>query len=131
MANAQVGRPIRVQSPPKFDNCTVRGGTWEEDDATKIEMNEDADEETFNTTAYDRGSDIKTDVYPDADFEPEVNGVLTETSASATEAGLDEPRSWVITKIARKRYGKRGLIYSCNLIRRDAQDTTQITEAES
>lgn len=117
--NAQVGTPILVKSPPLFAEGTVRGGSWEEDDSTKQEINLNADEEQFNTTAYDEGEDVKCDFYPNAGFDPKTNDVLTEI-------GVDTPRSWVINKVSRKRFGKRGLIYSLMMGRHSAQDTTQV-----
>jgi hypothetical protein len=127
--NSQVGIPILTKRPPLFANATVRGGTWNEDDATKSEQNLNADEETFNTTAYDKGEDVATDLFPHAAYSPAVNDVLTEqwNPANGAQPGGWVARSWVITKIRRTRFGKRGLIYSVTLIRRDALDTSQTT----
>jgi hypothetical protein len=127
--NAQVGSPIVVERPPLFDNFTIRGGTYEEDDATKTELNPNADEETFNVTAYDEGEDIKLQGYPAAGYNPRVNDVLTETwnPANGAQPGGWVARAFVITKRKRTRFGKRGLIYVLDVIRRTALDTSQVT----
>jgi hypothetical protein len=120
MPNSQVGAAILVKSPPTFAEGQVRGGTGEEKDATQQEANLNADEEQFNTTAYNEGEDVKCDFFPYVGFDPKVNDVLTEIN-------VDTPRSWVISSVDRKRFGKRGLIYSLAMSRHSAQDTTQVT----
>src|SRR4051812_9002978 len=99
MPNAQVGSPIVVERPPLFANFTIRGGTYEEEDATKTEQNLNADEETFNVTAYDEGENIPVQGYPKAGYNPRVNDVLTELWNPANGVQPDgwTPRSMVIT----------------------------------
>lgn len=132
--NHQVGRILITRVPPLFEHLTVRGGTWTETDATKTQQEMDGNEETFNIAAYDQGQDVKCDVFPDSGFEPQVNDVLPETAESAAIAAAegidiwedDGVRRWVITKIDRKQFGKRQLIFSLELIRRKALDATQV-----
>jgi hypothetical protein len=119
-ANSQVGRQLRTSRPPTFANYTVRGGTWQENDATKTEAQMNGDEETFNLTGWDPGIDAKAELFPDAGYELYVLDVLTET-------GVDAPRSFVVQSITKKNFGKRALIYEVSLIQRTALDTTQVS----
>src|ERR1043166_5323006 len=107
MANSQVGRQLAVESAPQFTNFTVRGGTWKQKGsggATKVEMNENADEETFNLTGWDPGIDATCDLFPDAGFTLDALDVLPEIN-------VDNPRTFVVAEPPEKsRFGKRGIV---------------------
>lgn len=120
MPNSQVGKQLRTQAPPQFANCTVRGGSWTEKDSTKTEEQMNELEETFNITGWDPGIDAKCDLFPDAGFDLHVLDVLDEINT-------DTPRSFVIKTIDKKGFGKRALMYSVELIQRNALDTTLVS----
>lgn len=149
--NHQVGTQLVTRRPPvlttlyrgassiDITGTRVRGGTWLEDDVTQSEKELDEVEEAFNITAWNRGEQVKCDLYPLSTFEPQVNDVVEESTASAAiaiAAGIEifevgGKRRWVIeAPINRKQFGKRALIFSLTLYRGPALDTTQI-EAES
>ncbi|HEY4282646.1 MAG TPA: hypothetical protein VGM62_06230 [Chthoniobacterales bacterium] len=149
--NHQVGPQLLTRRPPVFGTLyrgeddtditgsRIRGGTWQEDDVTQSESELNEDEEVFNITAYNEGERVKCDFFPVAGFEPKVNDVLEETTASAALAvsqGIEifetgGKRRWVLeAPVTRKQFSKRPLIYSLSLYRGRALDTTQI-EVES
>lgn len=150
--NLQVGTPLQTRKPPIFGQlyhgttggvtitCIVRGGSWQENDDTKSSQEMNEVEETFNVIRYDRGESAKADIFPGATagvtFFPEVNDVLEETAASATAAQAAGVCVWeaggkrrytIVAPVTRKQFGKRAIIYSVTLVRRNATDTTQIT----
>ena len=148
--NHQVGTILVTRRPPVFDKlyrcgvatditCVVRGGTWQEDDATKSspEMNEV--EETFSIQAYDQGETVKADLFPGEGFFPQVNDILEESAASAAIAIADgipifeaggKRRYVIVAPVTRKQFGKRALVFSVSLMRRTALDLTSM-ECES
>ena len=147
--NHQVGTALLTRRPPTLatlirgsDNIDitgtrVRGGSWTEDDVTQSEKEMDEVEEAFNITTWNEGEQTKCDLFPVAGFEPKVGDVLEESAASAAlavAAGIDifedgGKRRWVVeAPINRKQFGKRALIFSLNLYRGPALDTTQIEE---
>lgn len=150
--NLQVGTPLLTRKPPIFGKlyhgttggvtvtCVIRGGSWNETDDTKSDEEMNEVEETFNSIRYDRGERAKADLFPGATggvtFFPEVNDVLEETAASATDAQAAGVCIWeaggkrryvIQAPVERKQFGKRAIVYSVTLLRKNALDTTQIT----
>lgn len=150
--NLQIGTPLLTRVPPAFGllyhgttggvtiSCTIRGGSWQETDETKSSPETNEVEETFNISRFDRGESAKVDLFPGVTagvtFFPEVNDVLEETAASAaiaTAAGVciweagGKRRYTIMAPVERKQFGKRALVYSVTLVRKNALDTTKIT----
>lgn len=150
--NLQVGTPLLSRKPPVFGmlyhgttggvtvTCVVRGGSWQETDDTKSDEEMNEVEETFNVIRYDRGERAKCDLFPGATggvtFFPEVNDVLEETTQSASDATAAGVCIWeaggkrrytLVSPVERKQFGKRAVIYSVTLLRKNALDTTKIT----
>lgn len=145
--NHQVGTPLVTRRPPVLVSCyrgsdtiditgtRIRGGSFTLDKVTQSEKEMDEVEEAFNITVWNKGEQVKFDMFPVNTYEPEVGDVLEESAASAAIAEADGidifeaggKRRWVLeAPINQKQFGKRALIYTCTAYRGPALDTTQI-----